>query len=159
MQKSGPEQILRYLEDLEDMRHASKVSQKRRFDRFVVRGEAELVAIGTSDVTDKPLPIHIRDIGRGGIGFVSEEAVEAGEYFNVRFYESGFVVAERPIVVCHARQVESGLYLVGGQFVADTGLLILLGVDPDALRQSEERATDDQDDDDSITFISPSEVA
>lgn len=152
MPLTGPKALLAALSKLENLRDPSAPEGKRQFQRFVVRGDAELVSVDHTNTKPVVVPVQIRDIGLGGIGFVSQIPLDVGSVWRVNFLQHGHVIGTQPILVRHSRPVRDALYLIGGQFVVETGLLCLLGVDPSAIRGGA-RA------DDNSNFVPPSEVA
>ncbi|QDU72342.1 PilZ domain-containing protein [Mucisphaera calidilacus] len=121
--------LLDTLNALEDLR-SNEVSARRAFQRFVVRGDAQLLPMDRNHLDPNPIPIHLRDISRGGLGFITTAELDVNSSWRVVFYHHGFPVGEQGLVVRHSRRVEAGLHLVGGQFVVNSGVLSLLGIDP-----------------------------
>lgn len=155
-----PETLLAELNRLETLRNPGKAGdQQRQFNRFVVRGDAELHPMSRSRLDRSPIEIKIRDVGRGGLGFICHERVEPGSNWRVHFLQHGYVVGQQALIVRHCRPVSEGLYLVGSQFVADTGLLTTLGVDPGAILDGDSLEEQPGNDDTAIGFLPPSEVA
>jgi hypothetical protein len=126
---SHPKQLLDELNHLESLRDPSKTGN-RQFKRFSIRGEAEMHPISRSRLDSTPIQIHLRDISRGGIGFVCQSCPDTNSSWRVCFLLHGYVVGGQATIIRHARPLGDGIFLVGGQFVLDSGLLSLLGVDP-----------------------------
>lgn len=152
-----PEALLAELNRLEALRDPGRHgAHPRQFKRFVVRGEAELHPMSRSRLDRSPIEIKLRDVGRGGCGFITQQPIQAGSNWRIAFLQHGYVIGEQAIVVRHCRPVSEGLYLVGAQFVMDTGLMCTLGIDPGAIH--------DEDTVDATlagpdAFLPPSEVA
>ncbi len=156
----NPDSLLAELNRLEALRDPAKNTgpgSNRTFERFVIRGDCELHPESRNRLDRYPIEVKIRDIARGGLGFISQDELPQGSCWRACFMQHGFVVAQQSIVVRHCREVSPGVYLVGTQFVADPGLLAVLGVEPGAIG--------DGDEDDIIgnvggdAFVSPSDVA
>ncbi|MEX0655724.1 MAG: hypothetical protein WD534_08700 [Phycisphaeraceae bacterium] len=152
MPGSQPLDLLDELNRLESMR-TPKGQGHRRHQRFLVRADAELHPMDPSQLDRTPLEIKLRDIGRGGMGFICQTPLPQGSTWRANFIHRGYVVGQQSLVVRHCRSVGNGLYLVGGQFCIDTGLLTLLGVDPARVKEDHLRPDDDDD-----AFLPPSEV-
>jgi len=129
MAPQDPHILLQTLAKLEHLRDPRRAKSHRRFNRWVVRGDAEIHAVNDPD-NPHPLRIHIRDVSWGGLGFVCDRFLLAQALWRVHFLYQEQVVGHQSVLVRHCRQVGDGLYLIGGQFVIDAGLMCLLGVDP-----------------------------
>jgi hypothetical protein len=154
MSQYDPGKVLAALNHLEQARIASGVNGQRQFTRFTIRGEAELQNLDPAHRDDPPLPIHLRDVGRAGLGFICQQSLPQGSIWRVSFSLRGHPIAYQTITIRHCSQVHGGVYLVGAQFCADSGLMVLLGVDPARLREDENPQQAEGD-----CFIAPSEVA
>ena len=153
MDTSDPRALLDALNQLESLRNLRKPAGSRHFKRHVVRGEAELHALDQSRLDHVPLPIQLRDVGLGGLGFVCQRELPVGSMWRVCFYSHGYLIAQQAGLVRHVRAVRDGVYLAGLQFCAEAGLLHLLGVEPtDALAL-------DPGGDEEFAFLPPAEVA
>lgn len=150
MPRSEPLNLLEELKRLEKLR-VPKRSTQRRFQRFRVRADAELHPMDASQYDRTPLEIKLRDIGRGGIGFVCETPLAIGSVWRIDFMQRGYVIGRQAMIVRYCCDVRDGLYLIGAQFCIDTGLLMLLGIDAGTI--SDEEASHPADD-----FLSPNEV-
>ena len=73
MSTMRPRSLLDELDKLESLREPEKAGQ-RQFRRFVVRGEAELHPMNRNRLDPTPLTIQLRDISRGGVGFLCDQA-------------------------------------------------------------------------------------
>jgi hypothetical protein len=159
MSNSQPSYLLNTLEELEGLRDPSRsADSQRQFERFRVRGDAELHPADRGRMDREPLEIQLRDIGRGGLGFITTRRLEPGSSWRASFRRQSYVIAEQECIVRHCRSVGAGLYLVGAQFVVSTGLLTLLGVDASAT--AEHDAPDEQvARDEEASFLPPADVA
>ncbi len=147
------------LDRLESMRQTSpEVVSQRLFNRYVVRGDAELWPITRTQINHEPIEIKLRDVARGGVGFVADRPLRQGSTWELNLLHSGLVTATQPIVVRYCQEVGQELFLVGAQFIASSGLLAAMGVDPATLRSDEVQKQSDSGDDEE-QFLSPSEVA
>jgi hypothetical protein len=156
MAQHRPETLLAELNRLEALRDAKKPGQQRQFNRFAIRADAELHPVSRSRLDRTPIEVKLRDIGRGGMGFITQQPLPAGSGWRVAFLRHGYVVSHQAIFIRHCRPVSDGLYLIGAQFVVDTGTLAMLGVDPGAVLDGDEAADDDHA---NISFLPPGEVA
>ena len=149
--------ILQQLDRLEHLRNPnSPAAQQRLFRRYVVRGDAELRPMSHTQIEHLPIEVKVRDISRDGIGFLCEQALPTNSTWELNLLEGGYLTAVQPIVVRHTQPVSDQLYLVGGQFIAATNMMLSLGVDPSRLRDDEARGASAEDID---SFLPPSEVA
>ena len=94
--------LLTHLDDLEGLRSA-RTDHKRRFKRFVIRGEAELHPIGASELDRTPIDIKLRDIGCGGLGFVASQPLEIGSFWRAHFLLRSYTIGldDEPRRRCH----------------------------------------------------------
>lgn len=152
-----PESLLAELNRLESLRDPAKSGQQRQFKRFPVRGDAELHPMSRSRLDRQPLEVQLRDLGRGGVGFICHQPLPTGSSWRIAFLQHGYVVGEQAVLIRHCHAVSDGLYLVGGQFIADTGLLTILGLDPGAVLDGD--GADTPDEPPVAGFLPPSEVA
>jgi hypothetical protein len=128
MGTTDPRTLLATLTRLEQSRTAPPPGAKRHYRRFVVRGEAELRPLEGARLDQRPVAVQLRDVGLGGLGFVASEPLEHDSLWCAHFGQQGLTIGTQTIKICHCRRVEDGLYLIGGQFCIDTGLLYVLGV-------------------------------
>ena len=75
MKAAEPKDLMDVLARLEDTRHQPGVEAQRRFRRFTVRGEATLEPMQGPAMQD-PLTVLLRDISRGGAGFLTDRFIE-----------------------------------------------------------------------------------
>ena len=159
MVTSGPQALLAELAKLEALRENNRTaSGNRQFQRFVVRGDAELRSMDRTCLDAAPVPVLLRDIGRGGVGFVAPVELEVNSTWQICFLHRDYVVGTQGIIIRHCRKVQDGVFLIGSQSCLETGLIALLGVDPAAIRDADS-ATEGGDDEPSTVFLPPSEVA
>lgn len=145
--------LLHELADLERSRlTAASGDDQRQFARHVIRGEAELFPAGNPTSDRASVEAQLRDVSRGGLGFVCREALPLGSKWRVEFRKNGHAVADQTIVVRHCSEVRSNLYLCGAQFIASAGLLTLLGV-------SQTQLLGESEEDRPQAFLPPGEVA
>lgn len=159
MAASNPYRLLDVLGQLEKGREATSPNSgigQRKFTRFVVRGEAELRAMDRIDTDAGSVQVLLRDIGRGGVGFVSQEKLATNSIWRLCFYQHGYMIGHQAVIVKHSREIEPGVYLAGGQFCIESGLLALLGVDPAIVRNNGDLLDKDLPD---THFDSPADVA
>ena len=157
MSKRPPEELLEELSKLEHVRMADSIdSCQRHFDRYVIRGDAELHPMNRSKLDPTPVEIQLRDIGRGGMGFICQEPLPAGSSWRVEFTRRGFAIGQQAIFVKYCQRVSECLYLIGSQFVIDTGLLTILGIDPAEIDREDNEISEASED---VSFLPPAEVA
>jgi hypothetical protein len=145
MATTRPHSLLDELDRLEALRDADKVGQ-RRFRRFVARGEVELHPTHRNRLDSTPINVQMRDLSQGGMGFLSPQPIDEGSSWRACFLREGYVIGEQAVVVRHCRQVNESLYLIGVEFVIDTGLMVQLGVSPAELEQSQFAPQDETQD-------------
>jgi len=149
----GPDALLDCLARLEQPSPTSRALVQRQFQRFTARGEVELTSMDRR-TEDPTLNVQLRDLSRGGLGLLSEKAIEVGSTWRVAFLSNGFVVGTQGVIVRHCHMVQPGVYLVGTQFCIETGLMCLLGIDPNAIHDG-----DDANESQKHKFLAPGEVA
>lgn len=155
MVRSDPNELLAELSRLENLRSGDGAARRRRHARFVVRGQAELLQADCSSSDDETLEVMLRDMGRGGLGFIADRPIGTGSLRELRFIQRAYRVGETNIVIRHCEQVKDEVYLVGCQVCLGNGLIYLLGVDPDALGDGDGPAMAA----DSAAFLPPGEIA
>jgi hypothetical protein len=136
MSIAEPRDLMAVLKRLEQQRHVSAdVESQRRFRRFNVRADGLLEAVDMSG--DKPFPVMLRDISRGGVGFLSDRFLEPTSMWRIRLVHRGMIMGGQPLLVRYCRLIQSDLYIVGGQFVAEPSLLSAAGVSDEDIKASE----------------------
>lgn len=151
--------LLKELTRLEAIRDARNNQSKRNFKRFVIRGDAELAPMDRYGLAQQAVPILLRDIGRGGLGFVCESSLPVDSTWHVSFIKDGLVVATRGLIVRHCRHVHDNAWLVGGQFCLESGLMTLFGIKPNQLRDQHYQDVNDASQVDSQdSFLAPEDL-
>ena len=150
MSRNTPLTLLNQLKRME-MAASAQASEQRQFRRFFCRADAELHPMDTAQVVRTPLEIKIRDISRGGMGFISQTLLAPASCWRACFLHRGCVIAQQSLIIRHCRSVGAGLYLAGAQFCIDTGVLSLVGIDPARISEG----NNPQDDE---SFLSPQDV-
>lgn len=153
MAVSNPHRLLDELVKLESLRDPKLEGGSRVYRRFVIRGEAEAVRLDRNAMDSSPQPILLRDVGRGGLGFVTQSPMEVYSTWRVGFVQTGYVYAQQAMIVRHCRMIRPDLYLVGAQFCIESGLLCLLGVDPADIADGDRPISEQS------RYIPPAEVA
>jgi len=143
--RSEPRELLQELQRLEELRDPAVTQSKRKFDRYVVRVDAELLHMDRSIPEQVPVPVMLRDLGRGGVGFVSPIPLEVDSTWHLAFLKDGYVVGRQGLVIRHCRPIRDAAFLVGGQFCIDSGLMTLLGVHPTAIRDGSDSIGESDD--------------
>jgi hypothetical protein len=147
MTTARPCDLLDLLNDMESWRQDPEVERNRAYRRFPVRGDATLESLDASRLVRLPITVMLRDISRGGTGFICDRALTPGSVWRVGFNHKGFQIGSQPIVIRFCREVQDGLYLIGGQFVIEPAVMIMLGVNEEQLghdvRDREEPADTD----------------
>ncbi len=155
MPSNDPNTLLAILNKLEAKRGQSAAAAKRRYQRFVVRGEALIYPMDSMAIEQAPISAMLRDVALNGVGFVIGQELPVDSIWRVGFVNRGSVVGHQGIVVRHCEEIQAGsAYLVGCMFTIEIGLLGLLGVDT-----SDCIATDHRDVGYGDSFLAPGEVA
>ncbi|MEQ9455104.1 MAG: PilZ domain-containing protein [Phycisphaeraceae bacterium] len=132
MSIASSKDVLEALEKLENLRDPQHLP-RRAFQRFLVRGDAHLLPMDRPHVRNNPSPeaieIKLRDISRGGLGFVTTQKIEPGSTWRIVFYHEGFAIGEQAGVIRYSREIQPELYLSGAAFIISNGILSMLGVD------------------------------
>lgn len=164
MSKSEPQALLQELTRLETLRDPSFVQSKRQFERFVIRADAELHPMDRSRHDQSPVPILLRDISRGGMGFVCSEPLSPDSTWHVSFTKDGYIIGSQAVIVRHCRLIKETTYLAGAQFCISSGLLAQLGIKASSLRDSDQSVSPTADApnadpfDDQDNFRSPDDL-
>ncbi|MEX0776975.1 MAG: hypothetical protein WD042_14815 [Phycisphaeraceae bacterium] len=133
MVANDPRALLAVLAKLENLRDPARCQGLRQYQRWVVRGDATLhQAVDAGGIDRRPLAIQLRDVSWGGLGFVCDRPLHAKSVWRIHFLHQGMTIGHQCMVVRHCRLVRDNLYLLGGQFCIEAGLLSLLGGDPTA---------------------------
>jgi hypothetical protein len=148
--------LLDDLAELERLRDPAKSRGLRQYRRFVVRADAELYPMDPTELSRTPIEVKLRDISRGGVGFVCDRNLPARSVWRLVMLSRGYAVGEMAVVVRHGREVRDGVHLLGGQFGASTGMMVVAGVDPLAITSTDEDA--DASDAGSGKFVDISDV-
>jgi len=144
--------ILDELTRLENLHKANPVDRRRQFTRVAVRGDAELHPIDRMRFKRRPIEIALRGIGQTGVDFLSKQPLDPNSTWRCCFLRQGHVIGEQAMIVRRCNPVGNGnLFLVGSQFIIDTGLILILGIDPALLAQGDKPGPD--------SFLPPGEVA
>ncbi len=152
MSHKDPHILLDAVARLETLRNQGRNQGQRQFNRWVVRGDAELLP--EDGQTDRlPVPVLIRDLSWGGLGFLCDRELPVNSLWRVHFLAHHHVVGQMTMLIRHGRKVDDDLFLIGGQFVADPGLLHILGVGDVQVRLGDENPAM------SANFLPPAEVA
>lgn len=157
MASNDPRQLVAALAKAEALRDTSQhKSGNRHYHRFVVRGDAELHPMDSDRLDRAPITAMLRDIGRGGVGFVVQQPLPPNSTWRMSFLNHGHVIGQQAIIIRHCRPFLDRVYLVGAQFCIETGLLCLLGVEPGAIAAGDQAG---REHDGPVAFLAPGEVA
>lgn len=151
------------LQELHRMEYSSKDTHdeqtRRAFQRFDVRGQAKLRPAQRNLLNDQDsIDIQLRDIGRGGLGFVCSQSLPSGSIWNVQFIHQGYVIDTRTIQVRHVSELEPGCFVIGTQFIINDGLMALLGVSPAEIDRHDLGDREEEADLDSLGFAAPEDL-
>ncbi|MEM6551882.1 MAG: hypothetical protein AAF750_07120 [Planctomycetota bacterium] len=154
----NPDDILARLDHIEGQAHADDMQARRSFRRHTVRGEARLHPVTRLVTEDAVEDIQLRDIGRGGIGFLCKHPLPINALYRVDLLNQGYTLSSLEVLVRHVTALSDGLYRIGATFVIQSALLLELGVPKDSLEsdivtEAQQEALDSDD------FLPPSEVA
>jgi len=117
---------------------------QRRFRRFSIRGDALLEPLVPHDA-EKPRTVMLRDISRGGAGFLCSAFLEPGSMWRLRFHSRTQHLGAQPVIIRFCRLIQQDLYLIGGQYIIEPSLLAALGVTEAELTQAEPNLTNEDD--------------
>jgi hypothetical protein len=133
--RTEPEKLVDVLSRIESERQRPLDSERRRFRRFVIRGEARLEPLSSHSLGD-PHIVLLRDISYAGLGFLTDRHLSPETMWRLRFHHAshGTVFGSQPVVIRYCRSIQSNLYMVGAEAVMEPYLLSLLGVDDAELR-------------------------
>ncbi len=136
MSIAEPRDLMAVLKRLEQQRHVTAdVESQRRFRRFNVRADGLLESL---DIAGEPsFPVMLRDISRGGVGFLADRFLEPTSMWRLRIVRRGIVLGSQPLLVRYCRLIQSDLYIVGGQFVAEPSLMSAAGVSDEDIKANE----------------------
>jgi len=148
MPSPDPRSLLKELNALENLRDNDVAAQRRQFKRFVIRGDAQLAEMSRVSSQSAPISVMLRDLSRGGVGFISDKPIDSGSYWTLRLMHQGYAVAETAVTVRHGRMIKEGVYLVGSQICMSHGMMVLMGVDPMETDNSQDGAS----------FLAPNEA-
>lgn len=150
--------ILARLSRIENRVNADDAQARRSFRRHSVRGEARLHPVNRRVTEDAVEDIQLRDVGRGGIGFLCKHPLPLNALYRVDLLNQGYTLSSVEVLVRHVTPLGDGLYRIGATFVIQSSLLLELGVSKDALDDDivVEGTCDAFEGDD---FLPPSEVA
>ena len=148
--------LLRRLHCIEQAREVpNDENHPRMFRRFVVRSDALLHPMNRSRLDATPVDVKLRDISRNGVGFICSQPLPVNSSWRIELQLVGYAIGSQAIVVRHVSEVGDGMFLCGANFVIDTALLALLGVEPSLLEEPEEIGQHETTDD---HFVAPGEV-
>lgn len=157
MPRLDPRTLLSELDKQEDFGQGDAKISLRQYHRWAVRGEAELFPLNSEQRLDRsPVTIQLRDIGLGGMGFVSPTLLPVHSLWQVSFSQHGYPVGRQTLVIRNCRKLESDIYLIGSQFCIEVGLMCMLGIDPGKLRM---HAICDNTMIDTGCFVPPEKIA
>lgn len=150
------------LEQLHRIESHSKTSDggklRRAFQRFDVRGQAKLRPVQRNLNDHDSVDIQLRDIGRGGLGFVCNHELPLGSIWNVQFVHQGYVIDTRTIQIRFVRELEPGCFVTGTQFIINDGLMALLGVSPAEIDRHDFGDQQDDDESETLGFAAPEDL-
>jgi len=122
----------------------SSLSAKRRFVRYQVRGEARLLPSNGMLETLSPVPVHVRDISRGGAGLLSSVPAQPGHRWQLQLIDSNLVIDTLPAFCRYCRRVSEGAYLIGVEFGLKSSIMLAMGIPAKELARNDEKSGDDQ---------------
>jgi hypothetical protein len=143
------------LSRMESWRAEPILDSSRAFERFPVRGDATLERAQAPHAHVQLRHVMLRDLSRGGVGFLCDEQIEPGTVWRISFYDRGQKVGTQALIVRFCRLVQDGLYLAGGQFVIEPYLMLVLGItEHDLAHDIQARARPE----DTADFVAPDQV-
>jgi len=129
MALADPTQIVEAIARLEAKSEGHPGIEHRLFTRFDVRTEAWLEPIEDLVERKRPIEVMVRNISRGGVGFVASRPLNVGSVWRIVFMRRGRQIASHTIALRFSQPIEDHIHLAGAQFVVDPALLLTLGVD------------------------------
>lgn len=126
------------LKRLDAARHAPEGQPQRRFQRFSVRSIARLWPGHADSNPAPPNEVQVRDISRGGIGFLASEPLPLGRFWQLQMLDSGVTIATVPAYCRHCHKIMEGAYLIGAEFGVPANILLSLGVTADEIAHADE---------------------
>jgi len=147
--------LLDELLKLEKLRSADSHQHRRRNQRFIVRGDAELLEMGRGRFTELPVIVVLRDMCRSGVGFVADRSLDIGSVWRLRLLQRGYDIAEVGVIIRYSQKVKDSVYLTGTQVCLRNGLIHLLGVDPTVVSEGDHPTLSSA----AAAFLPPSEVS
>jgi len=127
MSVAEPRNLIEVLSRMEYWRQEPAVEHNRSFRRFGARGEATIEPVEPA-AEPHIESVMLRDIARGGIGFLCSSFLEPGTILRIGFQHHGRRIATQVACVRFCRLVQDGLYLAGAQFIIEPYLMLALGV-------------------------------
>jgi len=155
MSLAEPRDLIDVLSRMEYWRQEPPVERHRAFKRFSIRGEARLEPVHEAFIDSAPSKVHLRDISRGGVGFLAEQFLEVGSVWRLAFTHHGRQVGTQVVIVRFCRLVQDGLFLVGGVFTVEPYLMVMLGVEETELSEDIFDRTRPED---TAAFVPPEQV-
>ena len=144
MPVTEPCDVAGILHEMECWRQEPFDPEQRNYKRHSVRGDVRIEPI----VGDAPVAFDaycmLRDISRDGAGFVCYQPLPLGSQWRLWFTIRGHNMCAQPVVVRYCKAVQTGVFLVGTQFIVEPWVLCALGVADDDL--ADEYATKSEDD-------------
>jgi len=137
MSKDTTRKLMAALTLLESRRSSSPGASRRQFRRFVVRGEGQLQPLSIPTSETPVMEVQVRDVGWGGVGFVCTASLSPNSRWRINLTHHGEVLAQQTMIIRYCTPVVDDVWLVGGQFCAEAGTMMLLGVDLGQMVDSE----------------------
>lgn len=152
MTQVEPQNLIDVLERLESCRQDPPIELNRNYQRFIVRGDAQLEGMEPDKLSDN-IAVQLRDMSLGGVGFLSEQTLAPGTMWRLRFMMHDQIIGSQPLMIRYCNPIQQDLQLVGGQFTIEPYLLSIVGVTADKLTE-----VDQMSDLDLSQFQPPDEV-
>ena len=155
MATTEPRNLIDVLQRLEDWRQDKPDQTRRSFRRFPIRGEGRIEPVHESCFEQAPLKVMLRDLSRGGVGFVSERPLDVGSVWRMAFIRHDRQIGTQTFVVRFRRPIHEGLYLVGGIFTIEPHLMVMMGIDEIHLTDDIEERSGPED---TTAFLPPEQI-
>jgi hypothetical protein len=155
MSMTEPKDLMDVLTRLDEARQQPAVEKQRRYRRFSIRGDARIEPVH-ENALGETIPVLLRDISRGGIGFLVDRFIEPGSYWRLRFMSHNQIVASQPIAMRFCRLIEEHLYIAGGQFIVEPYIMAMLGVGEEQMQTDDLSRFSEHD---VSEFIAPESLA
>ena len=133
MPVTEPHDVTGILDQMEYWRQEPSDPQQRNYKRHSVRGDVRIEPLEGDAPVAFDAFCMLRDISRDGLGFVCYQPLPLGSQWRLWFTIRGHNMCAQPVVIRYCKAVQTGVFLVGTQFIIEPWVLCALGVADDDL--------------------------